>query len=143
MDLWICFTFFIAAGITAKVDFFSTESISEAVTLVLGNLMEDFQDNQKVWGDESAWDPEDAWSNITGAMFGRNLGIIESFVITSSFIEKFSAYITQGGFVDKNDHSINRNNVKIREDQNDAPLPQRPRIYSPYYGEPVNAKAAP
>ena len=130
--------FFSAATISTKLDFGTPEAISEFITIFAGHL---FEYSQNYWGDDSQWDPEDPWSNVKGAEFGSTLSPFESFTITEGFIEKFELFMKNMNVIDKDDPSISRDNVKIRENQSDENLPSRPYYYKPYFGEPVKAKA--
>ncbi|MBK9228824.1 MAG: hypothetical protein IPL67_17645 [Ignavibacteria bacterium] len=95
------------------------------------------EESQNLESNKSAWDPEDPRSNTTGALFGTELGLFDSFLITEGFIEKFESFMKEQGILDKDDPSISRDKVRIRENEDDDPLPSRPYNYEPYRGEPV------
>jgi RHS repeat-associated protein len=129
--------FFAAALVTSKLlplDPFGGPG-AEYFGRQLGEFMEIFQ---TISSDDSEWDPEDMPSNVQGAEFGLEIGF--SGKITGEFIEKFKKYMNEQKILDKDDPSIARNKVRIRENQYDTPLPNRmfdPDPYRPYRGEPV------
>lgn len=98
----------------------------------LGDYVEIFQTLKL---DDSMFDPEDLPSNDQGAEFGLTLDLSESFVINTDFIKKFEEFmVNQVKIIDKDDPSISRDKVHIREDQNDPPL--KPRLErTPYRGD--------
>lgn len=126
--------FFTAASVSSKVDLGAFEEFAELYAIIAGQLTEE---SQNFWGDDSQWDPEDAWSNVKGAEFGSSLNTFETIKITESLIEKMEKFMKEMNVLDKDDPSIARDKVRIRENQSDEKLPSRPYLYSPYHGEPV------
>ncbi|HRF67289.1 MAG TPA: RHS repeat-associated core domain-containing protein [Ignavibacteria bacterium] len=132
--------FFAAAVTTSKIlplDPFGGP-IAEHYGRELGEFTEIFQ---TLKGDDSQWDPEDMPSNSQGAEFGVQMGINNK--ITDDLSEKFTEYMNKQKILDKDDPSISRDKIRIREDENDTPLPNRfldLDPYRPYRGESIAAK---
>ena len=124
--------FFAAADVTTKLDITLPKDVAYFMGRTLGDYMEIFQTLKL---DDSMFDPEDLPSNDQGAEFGLTLDLTESFVINADFIKKFENFMTnQVKIIDKDDPSIARDKVKIRENDDDAPL--KPRFdRTPYRGD--------
>jgi len=99
------------------------------------------EEEQGLTGSDSYWDPEDPRSNVTGAQFGKDLNLIETYFITDSYIQKFEEFMKNRGIIDKNDPSISPDKIRIIEGPNSIQLPQRPYDYSGYGGELVAQQA--
>jgi RHS repeat-associated protein len=125
--------FLSAAYVTTRTDLTLPSDQAYELGKLAGELIEE---NQNI--ESSAWDPEDLPSNEQGARFGLELNVLESYTITKSFIEKFEKFMQTQGILDKDDPSIARDKVSIRENEKDEPLPPgKPYDYTPYRGEPV------
>ncbi len=124
--------FFAAADVTTKLDITLPKSIAYYMGRTLGDYVEFFQTLKL---DDSMFDPEDLPSNDQGAEFGLTLDLSESFLINEDLIKKFESFmLNEVKIIDKDDPSIARDKVRIRENKDDNPLMQRFER-TPYRGD--------